>query len=110
MRRMAPRQTSPLTTELRALLKAQPDTLSMELLVADMHGFLKGKRIQADDMNKVCRKGFAMCAGIVLLDGLGYTIPGFPFAEADGDPDRECRIVPGSIAPVPWSESRMRTL
>jgi len=79
----------------------------MELLVADMHGFLKGKRIQADDMNKVCRKGFAMCAGIVLLDGLGYTIPGFPFAEADGDPDRECRIVPGSIAPVPWSERPM---
>jgi glutamine synthetase len=72
-----------------------------------MHGFLKGKRIQAEDMQKVCNNGFSMCAGVVLLDGLGYTIPGFPFSEADGDPDKQCRLVPGSIAPVPWSERPM---
>jgi len=107
MRRMPQRKTNPVMSELRRLLKAQPDTTSMELLVADMHGFLKGKRIQAEDMDKVCKKGFSMCAGIVLLDALGYTIPGFPFAEADGDPDKQCRIVPGSIAPVPWSEQPM---
>jgi hypothetical protein len=65
-----------------------------------MHGFLKGKRIQAEDMQKVCNNGFSMCAGVVLLDGLGYTIPGFPFSEADGDPDKQCRLVPGSIAPL----------
>ena len=106
MRRMTQRKTS-LKSELRRLLKAQPDTASIELLVADMHGFLKGKRIQAEDMDKVCANGFSMCAGIVLLDGLGYTIPGFPFGEADGDPDKECRLVPGSIVPVPWSERPM---
>ena len=101
MRRMPQRKTSPVMSELRRLLKVQPDTTSMELLGADMHGFLKGKRIQAEDMDKVCKKGFSMCAGIVLLDALGYTIPGFPFAEADGDPDKQCRIVPGSIADGP---------
>ena len=107
MRRMAQRKTPALRTELRRLLKSQPDTVSMELLVADMHGFLKGKRIQADDMGKVCDTGFAMCAGVVLLDGLGHTISGFPFGEADGDPDKACSVVPGSIAPVPWSERSM---
>ncbi len=107
MRPMAQRTTNPLQTGLRKLLKTQPDTVSMELLVADMHGFLKGKRIQAEDMQKVCNSGFSMCAGVVLLDGLGYTVPGFPFGEADGDPDKACRLVPGSIAPVPWSERPM---
>ena len=107
MRPVTQRKTNPLKTELRRLLKAQPDTVSIELLVADMHGFLKGKRIQAEDMQKVCNNGFSMCAGVVLLDGLGYTIPGFPFGEADGDPDKQCRLVPGSIAPVPWSERPM---
>ena len=79
----------------------------MELLVADMHGFLRGKRVQAEDIGKVCDDGFTLCAGIVLLTGLGYTVPGFPFTEDDGDPDMDCRLIPGSLAPVPWSERPM---
>ncbi len=97
----------PLNAEFRKLLREHPDTLSMELLVADMHGFLKGKRIQADDIGKVCNEGFTLCAGIALLTGLGYTVPGFPYSEADGDPDMDCRLVPGSLAPVPWSDRPM---
>jgi len=107
MARMARRKNNPLKSELRKLLKRYPDPLSMELLVPDMHGFLKGKRIQADDMEKVCDDGFTLCAGIVLLTGLGYTVPGFPYTEADGDPDKACRLIPGSLSPVPWSERPM---
>ena len=103
MRRMA----HPLKAEARKLLRKYPDTLSMELLTPDMHGFLKGKRIQADDIEKVCNDGFTLCAGIALLDGLGNTVPGFPFTEADGDPDMDCQLVPGTLAPVPWSERPM---
>ena len=107
MRAMAPRKTNPIKAECRKLLRDYPDTLSMELLVADMHGFLRGKRIQADDIEKVCESGFTLCAGICLLTGLGYTVPGFPYSEADGDPDMDCFLVPGSLAPVPWSERPM---
>jgi glutamine synthetase len=99
MRRMA----HPLKTEARKLLREHPDTLSMELLTPDMHGFLKGKRIQAGDIEKVCSDGFTLCAGITLLDGLGQTVPGFPYSETDGDPDMDCQLVPGTLAPVPWS-------
>jgi glutamine synthetase len=107
MRPMSRRKTDPLQSELRRLLRGHEDIASMELLVADMHGFLKGKRIQAEDIAKVSKNGFAMCAGVVLLDGLGYTVPGFPYTETDGDPDMGCRLVPGSMAPVPWSERPM---
>ena len=107
MRRMAQRKTNPLKTEHRKLLRNYPDTLSMELLVADMHGFLRGKRIQVADIGKVCDEGFTLCAGIVLLTGLGNTVPGFPFTEDDGDPDMDCQLIPGSLAPVPWSERPM---
>ena len=103
MRRMA----HPLNAEARKLLRAHPDILSMELLTADMHGFLKGKRIQADDIGKVSKDGFTLCAGITLLTGLGYTVPGFPFSEEDGDPDMDCQLIPGSLAPIPWSERSM---
>ena len=97
----------PLKAEASKLLRAHPDTLSMELLTADMHGFLKGKRIQADDIGKVCAEGFTLCAGITLLTGLGYTVPGFPYSEEDGDPDMDCQLVAGSLATVPWSDRPM---
>ena len=107
MRAMAPRKTNATKAEARKLLRDHPDTLSMELLIPDMHGFLKGKRIQAEDIAKVGDSGFTLCAGICLLTGLGYTVPGFPYTEADGDPDMDCLLIPGSLAPVPWSKRPM---
>ncbi len=79
----------------------------MELLIPDLHGFLKGKRVRRSDFDKVSSKPFAFCAGVVLLNALGETVPGVPFGEDDGDPDRPARLVPGSIAPVPWARRPM---
>lgn len=93
-----------LTAELARYLRKQPKTASMELLVPDMLGVLKGKRIRRKDCEKACKDGFFFCAGVVLLDALGQTIPGMPYSEMDGDPDLPARLVPGSIAPIPWSE------
>ena len=93
--------------ELKKLLRAHPDTGTMELLIPDMHGVLKGKRIQARDFEKTCKDGFWFCGGTVLLTTLGQTVSGIPFGEDDGDPDIPCRLVPGSIAPVPWASKPM---
>lgn len=76
----------------------------MELLVPDMLGVLKGKRLRRRDFEKVCSDGFFFCAGAVLLNALGGTVPGMPYSESDGDPDLPCKLVSGSIAPVPWSK------
>ncbi len=93
--------------ELKRFLRDYPDTGTMELLIADMHGVLKGKRIQARDFAKACKDGFWFCGGTVMLTALGQTVPGIPFGEDDGDPDIPCRLVPGSIAPVPWAGKPM---
>ncbi len=79
----------------------------MELLIPDMHGFLKGKRVRRSDFDKVVGKPFAFCAGVVLLNGLGETVPGIPYGEEDGDPDLPAQVVPGSIAPIPWARRPM---
>lgn len=101
---MPTRNAASLRSELSAFLKKYPQTSSMELLVPDMHGILKGKRIRKQDFKKIAKDGFYFCAGAVLLDALGKTIPGMPYSEYDGDPDLPARLVPGSIAPVPWSD------
>ncbi|MEX0709109.1 MAG: glutamine synthetase family protein [Woeseia sp.] len=89
--------------ELREFLKRFPDTRTIELLVPDLPGVLRGKRIRPAEFEKTWRDGFYMPGGTVLLDTLGNTVPGIRFTADDGDPDIDARIVPGSLAPVPWS-------
>ena len=101
---MPTRKPASLKSELARFLKKYPKTTSMELLVPDMRGVLRGKRIRRSDFEKVAKNGFYFCAGAVLLDALGRTIPGMPYTEHDGDPDLPAELVPGSIAPVPWSD------
>ncbi|MEE4163285.1 MAG: glutamine synthetase family protein [Woeseiaceae bacterium] len=97
-----PRQSSP-GAELARHLKKYPESASMELLIADMNGILKGKRVRRPDFEKSVTEPFPFCGGTVLLTALGETVPGIPYGEDDGDPDVEARVVPGTIAPVPWA-------
>jgi glutamine synthetase len=96
------KKTNPIRTELRRLLRQQPDTEFMELLIPDISGVLKGKRIRSKDFEKACTEPFWFCGGTVLLNVLGETIEGLP-GYSDGDPDVPCSVVSGSLAPVPWS-------
>ncbi len=96
-----------LLTEIRAVQKKYGKFDSLELLVPDLNGFLKGKRIRPNDFEKSCKGGFVFCAGTTLLTSLGETAPGIPFGEDDGDPDLPAALVPGSIAPVPWARKPM---
>ena len=96
------KKNNPLRSELRGLLKSYPDTAFMEILVPDVLGVLKGKRIRARDFEKYCDQPFPFCGGAVMLNVLGEVDEGLPGYD-DGDPDATCKLVPGSLAPVPWS-------
>ncbi|MDH3350850.1 MAG: glutamine synthetase, partial [Gammaproteobacteria bacterium] len=88
--------------ELSRLLRQQPDTATMELLVPDIGGILRGKRIRRSSFEKTCDEEFWFCGGTLLMSSLGRVLPGM-VGDGDGDPDVPCRLVPGSIAPVPWA-------
>ena len=100
------KKTHPQLLELRRLLKKYPDTAFMEVLVPDAMGVLKGKRVRAKDFEKTCTEPFFFCGGAVLLNILGEVVEGLPGWD-DGDPDVPAAIVPGSLAPVPWSKRPM---
>jgi len=101
---MARGKSGSLSAEMKRYLQQYPETESIELLVPDAHGILKGKRIRPHDFDKVCKDGFFFCGGVTLLTALGETIAGMPYTEADGDPDVPAKLVPGSIAPIPWAQ------
>lgn len=90
--------------DLRAYMQHRPDTDVMELLVADLAGVLRGKRIRRDEFEQVFRDGFCLPGGAVLLDTLGEVVPGISYTAEDGDPDIFTAIVPRSLAPVPWAK------
>ena len=100
---MAKRGAVTKPAELRSYLKRFPGTDSMELLITDLPGVFRCKRIRGKEFDKVFADGFCIPGGAVLLDTLGDTVPGMAWSNDDGDPDALARIVPGSVAPVPWA-------
>ena len=90
---------------LRKFLRKFPDTGDMEILIPDLLGVLRGKKIQRNEFEKIFSDGFCLPGGIVLLDSLGNAVPEIKnWSAEDGDPDTNAVIVPNSIAPIPWSK------
>ena len=64
---MANGKSGSASAELRAFLKKHPDTEVMELLIADLPGVLRGKRIRRKDFEKTFADGFCLPGSAVLL-------------------------------------------
>ncbi len=100
---MAKRKEDTKAAELRSFLKRFPGTSSMELLITDVNGVLRSKRIRVKEFDKIFADGFCLPGGTVLLNTLGDTVPGMAWSGHDGDPDVLANVVAGSLAPVPWA-------
>ncbi len=97
----------PLLREIRALEKTHGRFESVDLLIPDLSGILKGKRVRRGEFEKCAKGGFVFCAGATMLNTLGEVTSGVPYGADDGDPDLPARLIPGSVAPVPWASRPM---
>ena len=88
--------------EVERLLATAPDIRTLELLLPDMTGILRGKRLGRDEFSVPFADGIKFSAATTLMDTSGCTIPEVDFGGVDGDPDVIAQAVPGSLAPVPW--------
>lgn len=98
-RKKTPRRQS----QLDNFLKRYPKTETLELLIADINGVLRGKRLRRGEFEKAFDNGFCIPGGVLLLDTLGDCIPGMSWSAEDGDPDTDATIVEGTLAPTPWA-------
>lgn len=87
-----------------AFRAANPDIELIELLIPDMCGMLRGKRLTQDSFDKLADGGVRAPGSLYLLDATGQSIPSIHYGIADGDPDFFCHAVPGTLSRVPWSE------
>lgn len=98
---------APLPAEVSNLLQAHPDIEWFELMVPDINGCLRGKRIDRREFAAAFNRGLNLPASTVLLDARGENFDTIAYGAHDGDPDVVCKLVPGSVALVPWSHTAM---
>ncbi|MFT3762156.1 MAG: glutamine synthetase family protein [Pseudoxanthomonas sp.] len=98
-----PRSPAPLSAEDAATLQALDGLEQIDLLLPDMNGLLRGKRVTRDALEKVYADGVCLPMSLIGTDITGNTVEETGLGYDIGDEDRICRPVPGSLRPVPWS-------
>jgi len=91
--------------ELEDFLLRYPDTTMLEVLMVDMNGILRCKRIPRDEFEPLFRGELRTCASTPLCNTLGTIIDDIGRGTADGDPDGPLSVVPGTLGPIPWLTS-----
>ena len=77
--------------EANAFLKKYPEVLYVDLLIADMNGVVRGKRIERTSLHKVYEKGINLPASLFALDINGSTVESTGLGLDIGDSDRPGR-------------------
>ncbi len=89
--------------ELTAFLKHNPDITMIEVLVPDMNGVLRGKRIPPDEFATLYNGGIKCPATMALLTTRGEVL--VDLEQFQGDPDKLLKPVADTLKPVNWVAS-----
>lgn len=88
--------------EIAALRRDHPDTRFVDVLLADLCGIPRGKRVTIDELTQVYQGGFLLPGSMFALDVQGGTIQETGLGFDEGDADRTCVPIPETLLPVPW--------
>ncbi len=90
--------------EANEFLKEHPEVQFVDLLIADMNGVVRGKRIERASLHKVYAKGINLPASIFALDINGSTVESTGLGLDIGDADRVCFPIAGTLCNEPWQK------
>lgn len=88
--------------EIAALRRAHPGIRFVDVLLADLCGVPRGKRVTMGELEQVYGGGFLLPGSMFALDVLGHTIEQTGLGFDEGDADRACLPIAGTLVPVPW--------
>ncbi|QJE73190.1 glutamine synthetase [Aerophototrophica crusticola] len=90
-------------SEIQEFRSRHPDVVAVDVLLPDLCGVYRGKRVPIDELGKVYTDGVALPGCTFAVDITGETIEETGMSIERGVPDQTCRPVPGTLAPVPWA-------
>jgi len=101
---MSPPLSAGLPSEASTFLKNHPEIVFVDLLIADMNGVVRGKRIERAALPKVYEKGINLPASLFALDINGSTVESTGLGLDIGEADRICFPIPGTLSLEPWQK------
>ena len=90
--------------ELQHFLLQRPDLRFIDLLLHDLHGVNRGKRIDVAAAAETFARGLLLPGSMFGLDVQGGTVQATGLGFDEGDADRPCLPLPGSLVDVPWQD------
>jgi glutamine synthetase len=93
--------------EFDALRKAHPDLKYVDVVLADVIGILRGKRMPIAEASKLFETGMQIPHSIYLMDANGEMTNPLERGYGDGDPDGTAWPIPKTLTRV-WGEGPAR--
>lgn len=90
--------------ELERFLADHPEVRFFDAYVNDLNTVERGKRIDRAGIHSVFERGMPLPGSMFALDIEGGTIEATGLGFDDGDADRPCMPIPGTLVPVPWQK------
>ena len=87
---------------LERFLADHPEVRFVDAFVNDLNTVETGKRIDRDGIAAVFERGMPLPGSMFALDIEGGTVEDTGLGFSDGDADRPCMPIPGTLVPVPW--------
>lgn len=87
--------------EAAQFLDANPSVSWIDILLFDMNGMPRGKRIRRGDLVSIARSGLLLPASVYVLDPRGNSIAETGRLWETGDHDIPFRVLSGTLQPVP---------
>lgn len=89
---------------LERFLADHPEVRFVDAFVNDLNTVERGKRIDRAALPGMFARGMPLPGSMFALDIEGGTVEATGLGFADGDADRPCLPIPGTLVPVPWLE------
>jgi glutamine synthetase len=102
--RLSPRATW------EAFAERCPGTATVDLILPDLAGIARGKRMTAAAFESTIDVGLTFASSVYGIDGTGENVAASGLIWEEGDADRPCLIDWTTLAPVPWREGGAQAL
>ncbi len=96
--------------EAKLFLQKHPDLEAVDLLLCDLNGILRGKRVEASSLLKVYENGVCLAESIWGSDITGETVQETGFGFHTGEPDVLLFPIANSLQFSPWQQGRIAQL
>lgn len=92
--------------EAQAFLEANPTIEWIDVLIFDMNGIPRGKRIRRSDLAATAKHGVMIPSSIFIMDPLGNCVEETGRLWETGDSDHQCYLLASTLVPVPVGDSK----